>query len=291
VIRLGVVGHQGYGGLSDALATLRRLAPELDLQITYEEELREQMGDGTGAIVPGEVEALLTLGGDGTLLRAARVVCDRAVPILGINMGRLGFLTCCPASQLEVALQRLASGDYVVESRMTLDARVRTAAGADRARWRALNDVVLHKGGFARVVSVRVQADGETVGHFSADGVVLATPTGSTAYNLSAGGPVVFPTLETILLTPVSAHTLGMRPLVLPASSEVLLQGNDGPDELLVTVDGQVGATFSPGETLVVRRSDVSVPIVRFPEQSFFSTMREKLHWGGLLDRDEPTRC
>ncbi|MEO6525678.1 MAG: NAD(+)/NADH kinase [Gemmatimonadaceae bacterium] len=291
MIRVGVVGHQGYGGLADALATLRRLAPVLDLEITYEDELRAQVGDGTGAIDPGEVDALLTLGGDGTMLRAARVVSDRAVPILGVNMGRLGFLTCCPASQLEVALERLASGDYVVESRMTLDARVRTAAGADRARWRALNDVVLHKGGFARVVSVRVQADGETVGHFSADGVVLATPTGSTAYNLSAGGPVVFPTLETILLTPVSAHTLGMRPLVLPATSEVLLQGNDGPDELLVTVDGQVGTTFSSGETLVVRRSDVSVPIVRFPEQSFFSTMREKLNWGGLLDRDEPTRC
>jgi NAD+ kinase len=174
---------------------------------------------------------------------------------------------------------------------MTLDARVRSADGGEKARWRALNDVVLHKGGFARVVSVRVQADGETVGHFSADGVVLATPTGSTAYNLSAGGPVVFPTLESILLTPVSAHTLGMRPLVLPPTSEVLLQANDGPDELLVTVDGQVGATFGSGETLVIRRSEIPVPIVRFPEQSFFSTMREKLHWGGLLDRDEPTRC
>ena len=291
MIRVGVVGHQGYGGLANALATLRRLAPELGLSITYESELHAHAADGTGPIVPHEVDALLTLGGDGTLLRAARVVTDRAVPILGVNMGRLGFLTCCPADQLEIALQRLSRGDYVVESRMTLDASVRAPNGAVKARWRALNDVVLHKGGFARVVSVRVQSDGETVGHFSADGVVLATPTGSTAYNLSAGGPVVFPTLETILLTPVSAHTLGMRPLVLPATSEVLLQGNDGPDELLVTVDGQVGVTFGSGETLVVRRSDVPVPIVRFPEQSFFSTMREKLHWGGLLDRDEPTRC
>jgi NAD+ kinase len=291
VIRVGVVGHQGYGGLADALTTLRRLAPALDMHLAYEEELRAQVSDGTGAIVPGELDALLTLGGDGTLLRAARVVTDRAVPILGVNMGRLGFLTCCPASQLETALERLARGDYVVESRMTLDARVLDAHGAEKAQWRALNDVVLHKGGFARVVSVRVKSDGETVGHFSADGVVLATPTGSTAYNLSAGGPVVFPTLETILLTPVSAHTLGMRPLVLPATSEVVLQGNDGPDELLVTVDGQVGTTFCSGESLIVRRSKVSVPIVRFPEQSFFSTMREKLHWGGLLDRDEPTRC
>jgi NAD+ kinase len=291
VIRVGVVGHPGYSGLPDALSTLRRLAPDLEIELSYENELRDLAGKGAVAVDPEAVDALVTLGGDGTLLRAARVVPERPVPILGINMGRLGFLTCCPASELESALRRLASGEYIVELRMTLDARVRDTAGTDRARWRALNDVVLHKGGVARVVSVRVSADGETVGHFTADGVVVATPTGSTAYNLSAGGPVVVPTLESILLTPVSAHTLALRPLVLPATSEVVLQANDGPDELLVTVDGQVGTTFGAGEALVVRRSRFPVPIVRFPEHSFFSTMREKLHWGGLLDRDEPTRC
>ena len=291
MIRVGVVGHQGYGGLAEVLATLRRLAPTLDVRLSYEDELLAVAGDSAARIVPGEVDAMLTLGGDGTLLRAARLVDERAVPILGVNLGRLGFLTCCPASQLEDALRRLASGDYVAEARMTLDARVSDAAGGERQRWRALNDVVLHKGGFARVVAVRVEADGETVGHFSADGVVLATPTGSTAYNLSAGGPVVVPTLETILLTPVSAHTLALRPLVLPATSQITLRANDGPDELLVTVDGQVGCTFSAGDSLVVRRSVSPVSIVRFPEHSFFSTMREKLHWGGLLDRDEPARC
>jgi NAD+ kinase len=291
VIQLGVVGHQGYGGLADVLATLRRLAPTLDMRLSYEEELLPVAGDSAPRVVPAEVDAMLTLGGDGTLLRAARLVAERAVPILGVNLGRLGFLTCCPASRLEDAMRRLASGDYVAEKRMTLDARVTDAAGGVRQRWRALNDVVLHKGGFARVVAVRVEADGEAVGHFSADGVVIATPTGSTAYNRSAGGPVVVPTLETILLTPVSAHTLALRPLVLPPTSQVTLRGNDGPDELLVTVDGQVGCTFGAGEALVIRRSDYPVSIVRFPEQSFFSTMREKLHWGGLLDRDEPTRC
>ena len=291
MIRVGVVGHQGYGGLADVLATLHRLAPALDLQLTYEDALLPVAGDGALLIDPAQVDAMLTLGGDGTLLRAARVVDKRAVPILGVNLGRLGFLTCCPASQLEEALHRLASGDYVVEPRMTLDARVTDAAGNERQRWRALNDVVLHKGGFARVVAVRVEADGETVGHFSADGVVVATPTGSTAYNLSAGGPVVVPTLQTILLTPVSAHTLALRPIVLPATSLITIRGSDGPDELLVTVDGQVGCTFSAGETLAIQRSSAPVPIVRFPETSFFSTMREKLHWGGLLDRDERTRC
>ena len=119
---------------------------------------------------------------------------------------------------------------------MTLDARVTDAAGGERQRWRALNDVVLHKGGFARVVAVSIEVDGEAVGQFSADGVVISTPTGSTAYNLSVGGPVVVPTLETILVAPVSAHTLALRPLVLPASSVVSVRGNGGPDELLVTV-------------------------------------------------------
>lgn len=291
MIRLGVAGHPGYEGLSDVLATLRRLAPSLGLTLSYEESLRDIAGAAAPAVVPGEVDAMLTLGGDGTLLRAARIVEGYPVPILGINLGRLGFLTCSPVEALEDALRRLATGAYVVEPRMTLDARVRASNGADRTKWRALNDVVLHKGGFARVVTMWVQANGETVAHYSGDGIVLATPTGSTAYNLSAGGPVVFPTLETILVTPVSAHTLALRPLVLPPTSEITVRVEDGPDELLVTVDGQVGATFAAGETLVVRRSAHPVPIVRFPESSFFATMREKLHWGGLLERDERTKC
>ena len=291
MIRVGVAGHLGYEGLSDVLATLRRLAPTLGLTLSYEESLRDIAGDDAPTIVPGAVDTMVTLGGDGTLLRAARIVENHPVPILGINLGRLGFLTCCPVDALEDALGRLAAGAYVVEARMTLDARVRDSNGADKATWRALNDVVLHKGGFARVETMWVQANGETVAHYSADGIVIATPTGSTAYNLSAGGPVVFPTLETILVTPVSAHTLALRPLVLPPTFEITVRVEDGPDELLVTVDGQVGATFARGEMLVVRRSAHPVPIVRFPESSFFATMREKLHWGGLLERDERAKC
>jgi NAD+ kinase len=181
---------------------------------------------------------------------------------------------------------RFARGDYLVESRMALRACVIDTQGRERQRWTAVNDVVLHKGGFARVVSVRVAANGETIATYAADGVVLSTPTGSTAYSLSAGGPVVYPTLETIVVTPVSAHTLAIRPVILPSSAEVTLQGEDGPEELLVTVDGQVGTTFSIGETLSVRRADGGVLIIRFPGSTFFSTLRQKLGWGGLLERD-----
>jgi NAD+ kinase len=291
VIRLGVVGHRGYEGLPEVLATLRALAPSLDLALSFEDTLRDMAGGDAPIIIPAEVDAMLTLGGDGTLLRAARIAETNPAPILGINLGRLGFLTCCPADKLEVALRRFVASEHVVEARMTLDARVHDILGVERARWRALNDVVLHKGGFARVVTMQVRADGETVARYGADGIVIATPTGSTAYNLSAGGPVVFPTLETILVTAVSAHTLAIRPLVLPPTSEVIVQAEDGPDELLVTVDGQVGATFAVGEALVVCRSPHPVRIVRFPEGSFFATMREKLHWGGLMERDERPRC
>ncbi|HEY6220355.1 MAG TPA: NAD(+)/NADH kinase, partial [Gemmatimonadaceae bacterium] len=120
-----------------------------------------------------------------------------------------------------------------------------------------------------------------------ADGVIISTPTGSTAYSLSAGGPVVYPTLESILVTPVSPHTLAIRPLLLPASSEVSVQPEDGPEEILVTIDGQVGTTFAPKETLRVRRAERSIHIIRFPTSTFFSTLRKKLAWGGLPERDE----
>jgi len=287
VIRLGVVGHLGYSGLPGVLRTLGELSPALGLELWYEKELYDAAQDGQPLEDPGQLDALLTLGGDGTLLRGARIIAPHAVPILGVNLGRLGFLTCCPADQLPNALMRFARRDYLVESRMALHARVLDATGKERQQWVALNDVVLHKGGFARVVGVRVAANGETIATYAADGVVLSTPTGSTAYSLSAGGPVVFPTLETILVTPVSAHTLAIRPLILPSSAEVTLQSDNGPEELLVTVDGQVGTTFSVGETLCVRRAEGGVLIIRFSGMSFFATLRQKLGWGGLFNRDE----
>jgi NAD+ kinase len=156
-------------------------------------------------------------------------------------------------------------------------------------RWRSLNDVVLHKGGFARVVRFAVSVDGEPIAAYSADGVVVSTPTGSTAYSLSAGGPIVVPTVESIVLTPVSPHTLAIRPLVLPPSAEVRVRGEDSPEELLVTIDGQVGTRFAAVETLVVRRAERPVLVVRFPGTTFFARLRQKLGWGGLADRDGVT--
>lgn len=285
-IRLGVVGHTGYAGLSPALRTLRKLAPALNLQLRLEQELPGDPGDER-LDSPEQIDALLTLGGDGTLLRGARILQGHEVPILGVNMGRLGFLTCCPADHLEHSLMRFARDDYTVESRMMLRASVIGADRRERDSWLVLNDVVVHKGGFARVVALRVAVDDELIASYSADGVVVSTPTGSTAYSLSAGGPVVVPTLETLIVTPVSAHTLGIRPVVLPATSRVTVQAEGAPEELLITVDGQVGTTFQTGETLSVSRAAKSIKIVRFPGSSFFATLRQKLGWGGIPERDQ----
>ena len=284
--RLGVVGHSGYADLPALLRMLIELAPGLRLELSLEPELREIAGTGDVLNDPTILDALLTLGGDGTLLRGARMIAPHPVPILGVNMGRLGFLTGTPANELRGALMRFARGDYVVENRMTLDARIVDGRGIVRSEYLALNDVVLHKGGFARVVEFSVAAGGEPIATYGADGIVLSTPTGSTAYSLSAGGPVVFPTLETILVTPVSAHTLAVRPVILPPTVEVVVRVNDPPEDLLITIDGQVGSRFTAGDQLCVRRATSGIRIVRFPGTSFFSTLRQKLGWGGLTGRD-----
>ncbi|NUQ22179.1 MAG: NAD(+)/NADH kinase [Gemmatimonadaceae bacterium] len=287
MMRIGVVGHRGYDGLAGVMRRLIELERRLDIRFSFEDGLHELAEGHPRLGEPSELDALLTLGGDGTLLRGARHLAGLPVPILGVNLGRLGFLTTCGIDDMEAAIERLASGEFRAEARMALDVRALDVDGQERKRWSALNDVVLHKGGFARMVSLDVEANGESVASYAADGIVIATPTGSTAYNLSAGGPIVVPTVESILLTPISAHTLSVRPLVLPPSAEVTVRAADGPEQLLVTVDGQVGTTFAPGETLAVCRSDHAVQIVRFPGATFFSRMRRKLGWGGLLDRDE----
>lgn len=285
-IRVGVVGHTGYAELEAALETLRRLAPGLHLDLYLERDLPGVAGDKR-IDSPANLDALLTLGGDGTLLRGARMLDGHDVPILGVNMGRLGFLTCCPADQLQTSLMRFARGDYAVEKRMMLHAAVLGGNRRERDSWLALNDVVIHKGGFARVVEIQVAVDGELAASYSADGVIISSPTGSTAYSLSAGGPVMVPTVEGIIVTPVSAHTLAIRPLVLPGSSRVTVQAEGAPEELMITVDGQVGAKLLADDTLAVSKADRTIHIVRFSGSSFFATLRQKLGWGGIPERDQ----
>ena len=285
--RLGVLGHRGYEGLQDVLAELHGLAPQLGVALFIERGLVDDARDAAPLTEETPIDVLLTLGGDGTFLRGARFLRGRPIPIAGLNLGRLGFLTSGSREQLAESLHSIARHEFVVERRMALEAHVTDSAGREHYRWRAVNDVVLHKGGFARVLQLRATVDGEEVARYSADGVIAATPTGSTAYSLSAGGPVIVPTVESILLTPVSPHTLAMRPLVLPPTAKLTLEVLREATELLITVDGQVGAMFGAGEVLHVQRSPDPIHVARVDNRAFFfSRLREKLGWGGLADRD-----
>lgn len=290
-MRVGVIGHKGYEGLPEVLRMLFRAAPSLGVELLLEPELQEQAKVGDRLDDLQDVDALITLGGDGTLLRGARLLAGRPTPILGVNLGRLGFLTTCGSEDAESAFKLLATGEYVAEARMSLSARVVDHGGADRLQWLALNDFVLHKGGFARVVRLSISIDGESIGVYSADGVIISTPTGSTAYSLSAGGPVVVPTVESIIITPISAHMLAVRPMVIAPDAEVVVETFQNPEELIVTVDGQVGTNLGSGEKLVVRRAPNPVRIVRFPGTSFFERLRVKLGWGGLPEPDQLRQC
>jgi NAD+ kinase len=277
-MRVGVVGNLGYADLQSSLRQLGAAAPEAGAELVFEPELQSLLGEHARAFDTARLDALITLGGDGTLLRAARLLGGREIPILGVNFGQLGFLTACRRDDAELALTRLVRHDYVAEPRMVLETFA-VGGPVTGEHWYALNEVVLHIAGKARMMRLRVEADGDLVGSFAADGLIVSTPTGSTAYSLSAGGPVVDPSLDSILLTPVSAHTLAIRPLLLnpKATVSVAIEGEAG--ERRLTVDGQVGRSLTEPEALCVRRAAHRVLLVRFPDTSFFRRLREKLAW------------
>lgn len=284
--RLGVIGHDGYDGLAEILRFLGREATAHGFALAYEETLLATAAGDLKLTRPDQVDALLVLGGDGTLLRAARFLDGAAVPIFGVNLGRLGFLTTCSHEEFAEAFAKFARGAYTVQPRMALAASTHTAGGALGVKLRALNDVVVHKGGFARVLRMRIFVDDELLGAFAADGMVFSTPTGSTAYSLSANGPIVVPSFDSIIATPVAPHTLALRPTILPPDAVIRLEVEDAPEEVLVTADGQVGTSLGAGQVLEVKRASAPTLLVRLEGNSFFSRLRRKLGWGGLAERD-----
>jgi NAD+ kinase len=290
--RIGVVGHPRYSTLPTTLRQLTHIARQEGLELFFEKELQQLSVSGElltdDAVV--ELDMLLTLGGDGTLLRGARSVAPFGIPVLGVNFGHLGFLTSVAPEELEQALHAVAAGRVFFDERMVLSVVAQTVTGEVRGEFLALNDAVLHRGGVARMIRMSVRAHGEEVGTYSADGIILATPTGSTAYSLSAGGPIVSPSVHCIIATPISPHTLAVRPLVLPADETVTVEVLSPEEHIILTVDGQVGAMLAPGDRLVVRRAPLPLRLVRLEGQTFFSTLRRKLRWGGLEEREEQTQ-
>lgn len=282
--RIGIVGQARYGGLETVIARVEALARARGLDLLYEPAILEFAPEGARALeLDGSpVDLLVTLGGDGTLLHGVRLVGRAGVPILGVNLGFLGFLTAVADDQIESSLERVLAGDYSLDRRFTLQATIEHADGSvEDYGHAALNDVVLHKGGIARVVGLGIWVDDgrEEVGSFVADGVIISTPTGSTAYSMSAGGPIIVPSVDCIAITAICPHTLAMRPLVVPVDEVIAVRALTPTAELFLTVDGQEGVPLEPGDRVVVRRGDAVVSLVRFPGQTFLSTLRRKLNW------------
>jgi NAD+ kinase len=284
---VGVVGNPRYGDLAAVLRDLHDMAPRFGARLASEPRLEPFWGRPMPTLTAEPLDALLTFGGDGTLLRGARLLNGAEVPVLGLNLGRVGFLTGVAREELPRALEALVRQEYHVERRLALHAAIAQADGTVLSTQRALNDVAIHKGGVARVVRVRVLIDGEDVGPFSADGIIIATPTGSTAYSLSAGGPILLPGVAALCITPICAHTLAVRPLVAAASSVITVEPIEGwAEDLLVSFDGQTGFTLAEGARVEVRRAETAVCLVRLHKQGYFTLLRDKLNWGDLTERE-----
>ncbi len=292
-MNVGVVGNPNYPDLGAFLATLQQKASSLGLTLYTEERIQTLWPTGDGGApapigqAPAKLDCLVTLGGDGTLLRGARLLNGADTPILGVNLGRVGFLTTAGPDSLDWALDAVARQAYTTEPRLALQSEISgKGAKAGRVEPLVLNDVVVHKGGVARVVRLKVSVDGDEVAQYSADGIIVSTPTGSTAYSMSAGGPIVVPTVDAIVVTAICPHTLAVRPLVLAASAVVTIQPiPPWSDEVLVSFDGQVGQPIHAGERLEVRRAERPIHLIRLGPEGFFKRLRKKLHWGDLSDR------
>jgi NAD+ kinase len=242
------------------------LVPAANVQAASKDEL------------PGLVDLLVVLGGDGTLLSMARAIGDLGVPILGVNLGGLGFLTATTLDEMRPALEAVVAGRMATEERMMLAARL-VRSGHTIGEYSALNDVVITKSAMSRIVDLSVSVGGRHATAYRADGLIISTPTGSTAYNLSTGGPILFPTMDAVVLTPIAPHTLSNRPIVIPGAERIEVTLLDDQDVML-TMDGQVGVPLRARDTVEVEKATARIRLLRFPQKDFFSVLRTKLKWG-----------
>jgi len=227
----------------------------------------------------GKSDVLLVLGGDGTMLNAARLAGERGIPILGVNMGGLGFLTEVRLENLYPSLERVFANDFVLDERLMLGTHIHRH-GETVAQGVVLNDVVVSKGTLARMIELSISIQGRFVTNLRGDGIIVSTPTGSTGYSLSAGGPIINPAVHSLILTPISPHTLTHRPLIVPDDSEIDVTLTSKDEGAMATLDGQVGVALTQGDTVVLKASEFRTKLIRFPETSYYGVLREKLKWG-----------
>jgi NAD+ kinase len=281
--RLGIVAKTDRREAETVVPALLEWCLARGLHPVFDKETAALCPDSAAVTIrkpdlPAQVDLLVVLGGDGTLLSIARLVGDLGVPILGVNLGGLGFLTALTVDELFPALEAYLGDGLVIEERMMLAATV-SRQGERLAEYVALNDMVITKSAMSRIIRLEVAVDEQLATSYRADGLIVSTPTGSTAYCLSAGGPIVFPTMDAMVLTPICSHTLTNRPIVLPASQRIevsLLSDQD----VMLTADGQVGFALKQFDAVEIRRATPRIRLLRFPQKHFFSVLRTKLKWG-----------
>ena len=286
--RIGVVvkPHQ-----PDALQTLCRLTEWLsqrDIKLVGGPEIeRERIEHQTGCAIESvkeealakTVDLMLVLGGDGTMIATARMLGDIEVPVMGVNYGGLGYLAEFPLEELFSALEAILAGDYKVQERLMLTVELRRGEELITKN-RVLNDVVVNKSALARIIEIETYLNNQFLNRFRADGLIVSTPTGSTAYNLSAGGPIIFPSMNAVVITPICPFTLSNRPIVVPDDSVIEVRLMTKNEEVALTLDGQVGFPLQAGDRALIRKSNATFNLVQPANRNYFDLLRDKLRWG-----------
>jgi NAD+ kinase len=250
----------------------------IELKAWFEKKnVRVHFDPGTN--VSPEADLAVVLGGDGTLLAAARSLGERQIPIVAINYGGLGFLTEVTLTEMYPALERVLDGQFVADHRMMMEVEVHRGV-QQLVHYRALNDAVINKGTLSRIIDLEACVDGQYVSSFRSDGLIIATPTGSTAYNLSAGGPIIFPTMSAMIITPICSHTLTNRPIVVSGDVKIDVTLKSTQDEVHLSVDGQVGLPLQGGDRVRLAKSHVAVQLIAPTGKNYFDVLRGRLKWG-----------
>jgi NAD+ kinase len=286
--RIGIIAKQNK---PEAVTITGRLVEWLQpkgVEVYIEEEIEKSLRPNLTAPflnpvkreeIPSHAEMIIVLGGDGTLLSVARLVGSHEVPILGVNLGGLGFLTEIRLEELYRVLERVIQGDFVTDERVVFHAAV-IRRGERLAEFIVLNDAVINKGALARIIDLETTINGEYLTTFKSDGLIISTPTGSTAYNLSAGGPIVYPSLHCIIITPICPHTLTNRPIVIPDDVEVRAILKSRQQEVILTLDGQQGFVLEFGDVVEVKKAEGKILLIKSPYRHYFEVLRKKLKWG-----------
>ena len=291
VARVGIVAKAGLAAASDHLGRVASWLTAHGVEVVFDTETATLVGTGGQGCsredLPLQADLIVVMGGDGTLLSMASRIghSGRQVPLLGVNFGSLGFLTETRIEELQDTLSAVLDGTAVYDERSMLAAEVRRDGKVFDTRI-VLNDVVFTKAALSRIIEMSVSVGAGLVTRVKADGLIVASATGSTAYNLAAGGPIVHPRVDAIVVTPIAPHTLTHRPIVIPGSEVVeVVPGTSAPNDIFVTYDGQSGYPLEPGDAVRVRRSERGLRLVKAPARSYFEVLREKLKWGERGDR------